>query len=181
MALALNENTYKVSIPPLGRTFEFTYSAAILPTLLFLGRLTFGFYFMWSGFDKLITNFSAAGFLANVSQGPLKGIFVDMGTSTAAVNVIDPLVVWGQILIGFALFFGVFVRFALLMAATQMFLFYLPQLWPEHNPFLSEHIFYIGAFALLGALGAGRVLGLDSILEKLAVVKKVPVLNWLMG
>ncbi len=104
-----------------------------------------------------------------------------MGTSSAAVSVIDPLVIWGQILIGFALIFGVFVRFALLMAAAQMFMFYLPQLWPEHNPFLSEHIFYIGAFALLGALGAGRVLSLDSILEKLAVVKKVPVLRWLMG
>ncbi len=181
MALAMKESSYAITLPGLDRTIEFKFSAALLPALVLAGRLTFGFYFLWSGFDKLITNFSAAGFLANASQGPLKGIFVDMGTSTAAVNVIDPLVVWGQILIGFALFFGVFVRFALLMAATQMFLFYLPQLWPEHNPFLSEHIFYIGAFAVLGALGAGRVLGGDALIEKLEPVKRVPVLNWLLG
>ena len=181
MALAMKETTYSITLPALDRTFEFKYSAALLPLLVLGGRLTFGFYFMWSGFDKLITNFSSAGFLANVSQGPLKGIFVDMGTSTAAVNVIDPLVVWGQILIGFALFFGVFFRFALLMAAAQMFLFYLPTLWPEHNPFLDEHTFYIGIFAVLGALGAGRVLGFDALAEKTEVVKKNPALRWLMG
>ncbi len=177
----MKETTYVVRVPALDRTFEFNYSTAVLPLLVLAGRLTFGFYFMWSGFDKLITNFSAAGFLANASQGPLKGIFVDMGTSTAAVNVIDPLVVWGQILIGFALFFGIFFRFALLMAATQMFLFYLPQLWPEHNPFLSEHIFYIGAFAVLGALGAGRILGVDALLERTGPVKRMPALGYAMG
>ena len=177
----MKETTYVVRVPALDRTFEFKYSAAVLPLLVLAGRLTFGFYFMWSGFDKLITNFSAAGFLTNASQGPLKGIFVDMGTSSAAVTVIDPLVVWGQILIGFALFFGIFTRFALLMAATQMFLFYLPQLWPEHNPFLSEHIFYIGIFAVLGALGAGRVLGLDALIEKWQPVKRLPQLEYALG
>ncbi len=175
----MKETTYTVTA--LGRAFQFRYSAAVLPALLLLGRLSFGFYFLWSGFDKLITNFSSAGFLANVSQGPLKDVFVDMGTSTAAVNVIDPLVIWGQIAIGFALFFGVFTRFALLMAATQMFLFYLPTLWPEHNPFLDEHIFYIGIFAVLGALGAGRVLGVDALLERTAPVKRMPALGYAMG
>ena len=115
----MNETTYTVRVPMLERAFEFTYSAAALPLLALAGRLTFGFYFMWSGFDKRITDFSSAGFLANVSKGPLKEVFVDMGTSAAAVDVVDPLVIWGQILIGFALFFGFFTRFALLMAAAQ--------------------------------------------------------------
>jgi thiosulfate dehydrogenase [quinone] large subunit len=181
MSLALHESTYTIAVPVIGKTFEFRYSAAALPALLLLGRLTFGFYFVWSGFDKLITDFSSAGFLANVSKGPLKEVFVDMGTSSTAVDIIDPLVVWGQILIGFALFFGFFTRFALFMAATQMFLFYLPTLWPEHNPFLDEHIFYIGIFAVLGALGAGRVLGVDAYLEETEVVKKNPALRWLLG
>ncbi len=177
----MKENTYVVRVPALDRKFEFNYSPAVLPLLVLAGRLTFGFYFMWSGFDKLITNFSSAGFLANASQGPLKGIFVDMGASTAAVNVIDPLVIWGQIAIGFALFFGIFTRFALLMAASQMFLFYLPTLWPEHNPFLDEHIFYIGIFAVLGALGAGRVFGVDALLERTEPVKRMPALGYVMG
>ena len=175
----MKERTYTLSL--FGRTFEFRHSAAALPALLFLGRLSFGFYFMWSGFDKLITNFSAAGFLTNASKGPFKELFVNIGESQAALNIIDPLVVWGQILIGFALFFGFFTRFALLMAAIQMLLFYLPTLWPEHNPFLDEHIFYIGSFALLGALGAGRIFGLDALIEKSEPLKRVPQLEYALG
>jgi thiosulfate dehydrogenase [quinone] large subunit len=181
MAIALNETNQTVRVPVLNRSFDFRFSAAFVPLLALGGRLVFGFYFMWSGFDKLITDFTAEGFLVNASKGPLEGVFVDMGTSSAALSVVDPLVVWGQILIGFALFFGLFTRFALLMAATQMFLFYLPTLWPQHNPFLDEHIFYIGIFAVLAALGAGRVLGLDAVVEKAKIVKKNPVLNWVLG
>ncbi|MCH7577648.1 MAG: quinol oxidase, partial [Chloroflexi bacterium] len=35
--------------------------------------------------------------------------------------------------------------------------------------------------AVLGALGAGRVLGGDALIEKLEPVKKNPALKWLMG
>lgn len=177
----MNETTYTVKVPGLERAFEFTYSAAALPLLTLAGRLTFGFYFMWSGFDKLITGFSAQGFLVNASKGPLKDMFLNMGESQTALDIVEPLVVWGQILIGFALFFGFFTRLALFMAATQMFLFYLPTLWPEHNPLLDEHIFYIGTFAVLGALGAGRILGIDAYIEEAEPVKKMPVARYLLG
>lgn len=179
--LSLRETSYTLKAPIIEREFEFRYSAAFLPLLVLLGRLTFGFYFLWSGFDKLITDFTSTGFLVNASSGPLRSMFVDLGESSTAVDVIDPLVVWGQILIGFALFFGFFTRFALLMAATQMFLFYLAALWPEHNPVLDEHIFYIGTFAILGALGTGRMLGVDAFIENTEIVKKNPVLNWMLG
>ena len=38
-----------------------------------------GFFFLWSGFEKLIDDFSAGGWLLNVTQGPFKDIFVDLG------------------------------------------------------------------------------------------------------
>ncbi len=177
----LEESTYSVHVPLIDRTFEFKYSAAVMPALLLGGRLSFGWIFIWSGFDKLITGFDAEGFLVNASRGPLKDVFVDMGTSSVALDVIDPLLVWGQILIGFSLILGFFTRIGLLFAAIQMFLFYLAQLYPENNPFLDFHIIYIGIFALLGAMGAGRVLGVDALAEKTEVVKKVPALGWLMG
>lgn len=179
--LSMKENSYTIKAPFIAREFEFRYSAAFLPLLVLLGRLTFGFYFLWSGFDKLFSDFTSTGFLVNASQGPLESVFVELGESSTAVDIIDPLVVWGQILIGAALFLGIFTRFALLMAATQMFLFYLPALWPEHNPILDEHIFYIGIFAILGALGAGRILGLDAWIEEAEFVKRNPALQWLLG
>ncbi len=177
----LQESTYSVHVPLIDRTFEFKYSAAVLPLLLLAGRLSFGWIFIWSGFDKLITDFGSEGFLVNASSGPLKDVFVDMGTSSVALDVIDPLMVWGQILIGFSLIFGFFTRIGLLFAAIQMFLFYLAQLYPENNPFLDFHIIYIGIFALLGALGAGRIVGIDAFLEETEAVKKRPILKYVLG
>lgn len=181
MALTLNEGTYTAKAPGLDRRFEFAYHPTFLPALALLGRLAFGFYFLWSGLDKLINGFTAEGFLVNATVGPLQGLFSGWGADPTAVAVIDPLVVYGQILIGFALVLGVFTRLALLMAGAQMLLFYAAALWPEHNPFLDEHIFYIGAFAVLGALGAGRILGLDALIEKTPFVRSHAWTRWLLG
>ncbi|MFQ5880322.1 MAG: DoxX family protein [Dehalococcoidia bacterium] len=175
----MKETTHIIHI--VGRRFQYRHVDFLIPLFTLLLRLSMGWIFIWSGFDKLITNFSAGGFLVNASSGPLKDVFVRMGESQAALNVIDPLVVYGQILIGFSLILGVFTRFGLLMGAIQMFLFYIVQLWPAHNPFMEEHIVYIGLLALLGALGAGRILGLDALIERWEPVKKMPTLEYALG
>ena len=74
----------------------------LMPVTLLL-RLTMGWIFIWSGFDKLFNDFSAAGFLTNATQGPFGGWFQNLGTNQTALDVINPLVVWGQILIGVTL------------------------------------------------------------------------------
>jgi len=175
----MTENTYSMTIS--GRKWEFKHVAAVVPAFTLILRLAMGWIFIWSGFDKLITNWSASGYLLNATSGPLKDLFVNMGESQTALNIVDPLVVWGQILIGFSLILGIFTRFGLLMAGTMMFLFYLAALWPANNPFMDEHIIYMGVFALLGALGAGRILGLDALIEKIEPVKKVPQLQYALG
>ena len=175
----IKETTYTLSL--FGRSYEFKHSDKVLPAFILGLRLAMGWIFIWAGFDKLITDWSAGYWLTNLTKGPFKELFVDMGQSQAALDVVDPLVIWGQILIGFSLILGIFTRFGLLMAATQMFLFYIAALWPEFNPFMDEHIVYILIFALLGALGAGRVLGLDALLERAEPVKKVPQLEYVMG
>lgn len=154
---------------------------AIMPPATLLLRLLMGWIFVWSGFDKLIRGFDSSGFLVNGSQGPLHGWFVSLGENTAATDVINPLVVWGQILIGLALIFGLGTRFALFWAAAMMFMFYIVQFPPAHNPFMDEHLVYIVVFALLGALGAGRILGLDAVVERLPWVRRIPALNFLLG
>lgn len=173
--------SYELKLPWFGLACTCQYPRAFLPSLVLGGRLSFGFYLLWSGVDKLTSGFSSEGFLVNASRGPLQSAFVDLGSSSSAVAIVDPLVVWGQILIGLALLLGLATRFALLMAAFQMLLFYLAQLWPEHNPILSEHIFYIGTFGVLAALGSGRVFGLDLWLERARLVRAFPRLKWMLG
>jgi thiosulfate dehydrogenase [quinone] large subunit len=63
----------------------------------------------------------------------------------------------------------------------MMLLFYLPQLPPANNPFMDEHLVYIVVFALLAALGAGRIFGLDALVERLPWVRKNRVVTLLLG
>lgn len=147
----------------------------------FLLRISMAWIFAWSGFDKLVTDFSAAGFLTNATSGPLGGWFQSLGTNEMALDVINPLVIWGQILIGLALALGLFTRFALFWAGVMMMMFYLAQFPPENNPFMDDHLIYIIVFILLGALGAGRILGLDALVERLPWVQKHRAATLLLG
>jgi thiosulfate dehydrogenase [quinone] large subunit len=163
-----------------GWRVTFRYVDVILPFTLLL-RLAMGWIFVWSGFDKLLTDWTSAGFLVNGTSGPLQGWFMDLGTNSGAVNVINGLVISGQILIGLTLILGVFTRFSLFWAGVMVFMFYIAQFPPANNPFLDEHIVYIVVFFLLGALGAGRILGLDALIEKLPFVRRIPGVEYLLG
>ncbi len=154
---------------------------AILPLFIVLLRFTMGWIFVYAGFDKLIRGFSAEGFLLHATRGPLAGWFQGLAGNTAALNVIDPMVVWGEILIGVALIFGVMTRWAALWGAVMMFMFYLAQFPPEHNPFMEYYLIYILALGVLSAVGAGRIFGLDNLIERLPWVRRVPGATFLLG
>ncbi len=163
-----------------GRTFTFQYHDVLIPFTLLL-RVAMAWVFLWAGIEKLLEGFSAAGFLVNGTSGPLKDFWVSLGQSSTAVAIINPLVIVSQILIGVALLLGLFTRLAFLGAAAQMFLFYLAQYPPEFNPFLDYFIVYILVFALLGALGAGRILGLDRYIERWPWVRRSRWPRYLLG
>jgi thiosulfate dehydrogenase [quinone] large subunit len=156
-------------------------AAAFLMPVTLLLRLTMGWIFIWSGFDKLLNDFSAAGFLANTAKGPFGDWFQSLGTNQAALNVINPLVIWGQILIGITITFGLFTRGGLFWGAVMMMMFYLPQFPPATNPFMDEHLVYIVVFGLLGVLGAGRILGLDALVERHPWVQKNRLVTLILG
>jgi thiosulfate dehydrogenase [quinone] large subunit len=150
------------------------------PATLML-RLTMAWIFAYAGFDKLIGGFSASGFLLHGTSGPLTFWFHSLGASQTALNVINPLVVYGEILIGMALLLGIFTRAALFFGSIQLMLYYLAQWPPANNPFMGYHLVYILILGLLGALGAGRILGLDPILERIPWVKRHHVVTLLLG
>ena len=130
---------------------------------------------------KLVNGFSAAGFLTQGTSGPLHSAWISLGESKAALSVVEPMVKWGQILTGFALFFGMATRFALIWGGAMMFLFYLAQFPPEHDLFMEYYLVYILVYMILGALGAGRILGVDRFLEKTPLVKRYKWLRYLLG
>ncbi|MDZ4278913.1 MAG: DoxX family protein [Dehalococcoidia bacterium] len=152
-----------------------------LPAAVLLLRLTMGWVFVWAGFDKLIRGFDASGFLVNTTKGPLSGWFQSLGENQAALDVINPMVTWGQILIGVALIFGVAVRWSAFWGAAMMFLFYIAQFPPEHNPFMEYYLIYMLLLGLLGALGAGRIAGLDTVIERQPWVRRIPGATFFLG
>lgn len=101
--------------------WRFLFHRVVVPFTLLL-RLLMGWIFLWAGFDKAINGFSAEGFLTHATSGPLHGWFTDLGASATALSVIEPLVTYGQILMGFAIFFGAATRSALSFAGIMMFL-----------------------------------------------------------
>ncbi len=153
----------------------------ILPPITVLLRFTLGRVFVYSGFDKLLTDFSSSGYLVNATKGPLAGWFQSLGENSAAVNVIDPLVVWGEILIGLGLIFGIGMRWAAFWGAAMLFMFYLSAFPPEHNPCMEYHLVYILVLGILSALGAGRILGLDAFIERLPWARRTPGATFLLG
>lgn len=193
---AANESTYAMTVPGIRRAFEFRYHTSFLPMLVLVGRALFGFFFIWSGLAKVIHNGEWMGIqwfqgseespgelylFLNYSTGPFKGLWVDVANNATAMDVIALLVVVGQVLVGIGIFFGIFTRLSLFFAGTMMLAFYSVNLWPPYNPFLNEYIFYIGIFAVLGALGAGRVVGIDAWIEERRFVKKHHWLAWVLG
>lgn len=154
---------------------------SVMGPFTLLLRLTMGWIFLWSGIDKLVTDFSASGFLVNGTQGPLGDWFQSLGTNQAALDVINPLVIWGQVLIGVTLVLGLFTRAGLFWAAAMMMMFYLAQFPPANNPFMDDHLVYILLFGLLGALGAGRILGVDAWIERIPWVKRNRLVALLLG
>lgn len=156
-------------------------ASTVLPVAILVFRFTLGWIFVWSGFDKLIRGFDASGFLVNATKGPLAGWFQSLGENQAALDVINPLVTWGEILIGLGLLFGVLFRWSAFWGAAMMFMFYIAQFPPEHNPFMEYYLVYIMGLALLATLGAGRILGLDAVIERLPVVRRIPGATFLLG
>ena len=62
-----------------------------------------------------------------------------------------------------------------------MGLFYIAQFPPEHDPVVDYYIVYIAVYMMLGSLGAGRILGLDAFVERLAWVRKHAWTRYLLG
>lgn len=132
-------------------------------------RVVLGWFFLYAGYSKFASGaFSAAGFLKGAQTFP--GLYAWFASPENLVWV-NPLNMYGQILIGIALILGVGVRFASIAGALMMLLYYFPSLdFPkagDHGFLVDDHIIYIAAFLVLAAVRAGRTMGLEATVERL--------------
>ena len=164
-------------------------------------RVMLGFGFFYAGLEKL-QNFagedqpwSAIGFLKfatggtipnmtgltdPMSHNPTQGLWTSLGANPTLLGVVDFLVVFGELAIGVALILGIATRLAGLLGAVMMFLFWIAA-WDFQYGIVNQQFVYMVLSAFLAYSSAGRVFGLDGLLEKSAFARRTPALRFVIG
>ena len=152
-------------------------------------RLMMGLAFFQSGFDKVVSGeFSAAGYLVNAppaNGSPVADLFVAMGETGWFVAFVDIAVPWGEVAIGLGLLVGAFTRLAAFFGAFMMLLFYLGN-WSVSHGYINGDFAYMLVFLSVAAFGAGRVFGLDRLIEQYEIrgeplVERYPWMRYFLG
>jgi uncharacterized membrane protein YphA (DoxX/SURF4 family) len=87
-------------------------------------RVAVGWHFLYEGFSKLfIENWSSQSYLSNTT-GFLSGFYHWLAGGESVIRAVDFVNVYGLILIGLALFIGIFIRFASVAGILLLVLYY---------------------------------------------------------
>ncbi|WP_458208189.1 DoxX family membrane protein [Haladaptatus sp. NG-SE-30] len=178
-----------------GKKTQFEYSENWIGYAIITLRVVMGWTLFQGGLTKLITyldetpenDWTAAGFLANAI--PEGNPFMGTWSAMAGDPLIDILVMWGLTLTGLGLILGALVRWNAFWGAIMMLFFWAASLEGglmaglplAHGWVIDDHIVYAALLFGLGAIGAGRLLGLDAYLERLDVVKNNGWLRYILG
>ena len=138
---------------------------------LFALRALIGWHLLYEGLSKVADpGWTAAGYLEG-SQGPLSGLFRSLAGNAAAMPVVDLANQWGLVLLGLALILGLRTRWAAILGAALLLLYYLcAPPWrglvytaPFEGNYLIVNKTLIEAAALLAlaAFPSGKQYGLD--------------------
>ena len=163
---------------------------------IFVLRAVVGFGFLFAGLDKFFmwasgTPFTAAGFLKFATTGawlgsapkavvnPTHPFWVSLAGNAGLMSVIDTMVVFGECAIGIALILGLASRFAGLAGAVMMGLFFVAN-WSFATGPINEQLMYGVIAGTIAYVGAGAY-ALDSVVEKLSITQRVPVVKYVLG
>lgn len=150
-------------------------------------RISMGWIFFWPFLDKLFgLGFATApehawtagwhptyNFLTYGTKGP----FAEFYQSIAGNVFVDWIFMIGLLFIGLALLLGVGVRIAGYTGALMLVLMYTAgYIWPEHNPFLDDHLIYAILMIVLTLAPTGNWLGFGKWWAKRKIVKKYKIL-----
>jgi len=153
------------------------------PLIITILRVAIGWHFLFEGISKIIQgNWTSSAFLLNTT-GFFSGFYHLIASSPALLMVTDMLNMYGLLIIGTALFIGIFSRYASLAGALLLTMYYFAYP-PFGNPMMNAsdgHLFmvdklFIEAAALL-FLFFYREQGysIDTLIEIYRSKKKSPV------
>jgi len=145
-------------------------------TLLAALRMLIGWHFLYEGIVKLISPYwTAAPYLAE-ARGLLAGTFHAWAANPGTMAVVDFLNVWGLILIGLGLLFGLLTRPATIAGAVLIGLYYIanPPLlgfrfsMPPEGSYLivNKNLIEFCALLVLVVFPTGHEVGLDRLLVR---------------
>ncbi|MFB6184490.1 MAG: DoxX family protein [Haloarculaceae archaeon] len=152
-------------------------------------RVMMGYAFLHAGFGKLVAAepFSASGYLLHAvpKASPMYGTFQWMGSTPWFADFLAVAIPWGELLVGIAVLVGAVTRLAAFWGAFMMLMFYFGN-WDVAHGIINGDFAYMLVFLAIAAFGAGRILGLDALVERLdvggkALVERYPVLSYVLG
>ena len=132
-----------------------------------IGYLKFGTTGAWLGSDpKAIVN-------------PTHSFWAGLAGNPGLVSIFDTLVVFGECAIGIALILGLATRFAGVMGTLLMALLFVSN-WSFANGPFNEQFMYGAIMATIAYVGAGAY-ALDTVVSKLAITQRIPVVKYALG
>jgi uncharacterized membrane protein YphA (DoxX/SURF4 family) len=148
---------------------------ASTPYLLTLIRIVIGWHFLYEGITKLVNNSWSSGAYLLESRWWLSGIFKAIATNDFLLQFVDFLNVWGLILIGSALFSGLFTKLAAWSGAGLLMLYYLA--YPPFTGFMegsnmegsyiwvNKNLIEMVVLIFLGSIPNQWMFGIDNLLQ----------------
>jgi thiosulfate dehydrogenase [quinone] large subunit len=163
----------------MGWTFLWAFIDKLFGLGFATGRDTETGAIVFGGPDAWINGGSpTAGVLGFALKGPFKGFYETItGTQITAAGPtaagwVDWVFMLSMLAIGLALILGIGVKLAALGGIAWMTIFYsATAIWPEHNPFLDEHVIDAVVLAGLFLANAGRYYGFGKAWQRLGFVK----------
>jgi thiosulfate dehydrogenase [quinone] large subunit len=163
---------------------------------IFFLRAAVGLGMLFAGLDKFFmwasgTPFTAAGYLkfgttgawlgssATAVVNPTHPFWVSLAGNASLIHVVDTLVVFGEVAIGAALVLGLATRFSAIMGVLLMAMLYISN-WSFANGPFNEQFMYLAIMATVAYVGAGAY-ALDTVVSKLAITQRIPVVKYALG
>ena len=163
---------------------------------IFIVRATVGLGLLFAGLDKFFMwasghPFTSAGYLKFATGGswlgsdpkaiinPTHGFWVSLAGNASLIHLVDTLVVFGEVAIGAALVLGLVTRFSAVMGVILMLTLYISN-WSFANGPFNEQFMYTVPMVVVAYVGAGAY-ALDTVVSKLAVIQRIPVVKYALG
>lgn len=149
---------------------------------LVLLRVIAGWWLLGAGLSKVVEQglvYDTQGWLLYGTEGTIIYPITEWFAMNAVI-VPNVMVPWGQIAIGLGLILGCLTRLAAANGAILLFFFYFGGAGWTHG-FVTGELLGILVYLTIIIYGAGRVWGIDAVLERTRFVRNRPWMRYLMG